>query len=297
MSGFERISRNELDYAFASVRRQYLAGEPKLPQIVNAIKDSRVEIGISRYTTASSEAPHCHAVATEYQYLLSGMTEYYDIDAEAYYIFKSGDFYSISPGTKYAQRVKQGTAILFVKVPGGNDKQLIEVDRQTRSWLETPLRVRRTDHMDNPVLRPNSLRPAVSIAASDSQRRILILRRRDSDKWTMPGGTFELGEDISGCAKREFHEETGLDVAIDKIIGTYSNPRHLIEYSDGEVRQEFTILLSGVVYNTSVSIDDESTEFNWVTPREALNREMAPSQRRRVEDVIQFFEKGAVAIR
>ena len=50
----------------------------------------------------------------------------------------------------------------------------------------------------------------------------------------------DLGETIGQTAVREVREETGLDVKIDGIVGVYSDPRHIIEYSDGEVRQQST---------------------------------------------------------
>jgi 8-oxo-dGTP pyrophosphatase MutT (NUDIX family)/uncharacterized cupin superfamily protein len=297
VAGFNHINKESIDAAFASVRRQYLVGELKLPQIVNAFPDNRIEVGISHYAAAASEEPHYHTQATEYQYMLSGMTEYLDLDSGETHIFRSGDFYSISQGTKYAQRVKQKTAILFIKTPAGNDKKVIAIDQNTRAWLDTPVRAKRIDHVDDISLKANSLRPAVAVAAFGSNHKILMVRRRDSGKWTMPGGTFEFGEDIPRCAKREFKEETGLDISIDGIIGTYSNPGHLIEYSDGEIRQEFSLLLSAKLLTGSISIDDESTEFAWVTPREALDLDMASSQRQRIEDVMRFSESGTVAVR
>lgn len=54
----------------------------------------------------------------------------------------------------------------------------------------------------------------------------------------------DLGESIGETAVREVREETGLDVKIDGIVGIYSDPRHIIEYSDGEVRQQFNICFS-----------------------------------------------------
>lgn len=55
--------------------------------------------------------------------------------------------------------------------------------------------------------------------------RIVLVRRRDNGKWSIPGGLIEWGEDISTSAKRELAEETGLNlVKINRLVGVYSDP-------------------------------------------------------------------------
>ena len=96
---------------------------------------------------------------------------------------------------------------------------------------------RRDYFYDPEAPKPNSIRPAAAVALFDSGGNILLLRRKDNDKWTMPGGTLDFGESLTGCAMREIREETGLQIRITGLIGTYTDPNILIGYSDGEVRQ------------------------------------------------------------
>lgn len=297
MPGFRRISHDELERALKQGRRHYLVGHLETQQNALHIDDLRIEIGISRYTHAASEEPHYHTRATEYQYVLKGMTEYTDLRSNEIHSFRAGDFYAIDPETTYAQRIKRETEILFVKVPGGNDKHVVEAPASARQWMSAPLRARRIDHVNNTALHANSLRPAVAVAATNVQGQLLMLRRSDSGTWSMPGGTFEFGEDIPCCAQREFFEETGLKVTIKGVVGTYSNPRHLIEYSDGEIRQEFTIVLFGEIAEGTIKIDSESTEISWFSPREVMKLDLAESQRIRVEDFVSFMTNGKVAVR
>ncbi len=98
---------------------------------------------------------------------------------------------------------------------------------------------RRDYFYDPEAPKPNSIRPAAAVALFDSGGNILLLRRKDNDKWTMPGGTLDFGESLTHCAVREVREETGLQIRITGLIGTYTDPHILIAYSDGEVRQEF----------------------------------------------------------
>lgn len=125
----------------------------------------------------------------------------------------------------------------------------------------------RIEHYDDPnAPEPNSLVPAASAAVSNERDEILMQRRADNDLWALPGGTMDLGESIGETAVREVREETGLNVEIDGIVGIYSDPRHIIEYSDGEVRQQFNICFSARLLGGTLCASDESTEVAWITP-------------------------------
>ena len=110
--------------------------------------------------------------------------------------------------------------------------------------------------------------------------------------WVLPKGTVEEGEEYHETALREVKEESGLDVTIKDIIGTYTDPNIRVAYSDGEVRQEFTIVYYGEASNYDVSIDDESSQFKWVALDKILDLPLAESQRRRINDVLEFLKSG-----
>ncbi|MEM9212957.1 MAG: NUDIX domain-containing protein [Cyanobacteria bacterium P01_F01_bin.150] len=55
--------------------------------------------------------------------------------------------------------------------------------------------------------------------------RIVLIRRRDTDKWALPGGVIDWGEEIRTTVQRELLEETGLElVNIRRLVGVYSKP-------------------------------------------------------------------------
>ena len=70
-------------------------------------------------------------------------------------------------------------------------------------------------------------RPLVgtSIISRLPDERIVLIRRRDSGKWGLPGGMVDWDEDIPSAAKRELAEETGLTLtAVGRLVGVYSAP-------------------------------------------------------------------------
>ncbi|GGW70439.1 hypothetical protein GCM10010381_63930 [Streptomyces xantholiticus] len=95
---------------------------------------------------------------------------------------------------------------------------------------------------------------------TDEQGRILLQRRRDNDLWALPGGGMEMTDSLPGTAVREVKEETGLDVEITGLVGTYTDPRHVIACTDGEVRREFNVCVTARVSGGQLEISHESTE-------------------------------------
>ena len=126
------------------------------------------------------------------------------------------------------------------------------------------------------------------MALFNSAGELLLLHRKDNDKWTMPGGTLDFGESLTHCAIREVREETGLQIHITGLIGTYTDPHILIAYSDGEVRQEFRFVYAAEIESNELKIDDESKKASWVPLMSAVDLPLAESQRSRLKDVVEY---------
>jgi ADP-ribose pyrophosphatase YjhB (NUDIX family) len=146
----------------------------------------------------------------------------------------------------------------------------------------------RTEHYDDPnAPKPNSLVPAASAIVTNERGEILMQRRVDNNFWALPGGTMDFGETIVQTAEREVREETGLDVRVDGIIGTFSDPRHIIEYSDGEVRQQFNVCFHASLMGGELRASEESTEVRWIPPDELEQLEIHRTTRQRLEQFLQ----------
>ncbi|NKY49414.1 NUDIX domain-containing protein [Nocardia vermiculata] len=129
---------------------------------------------------------------------------------------------------------------------------------------------------------PNSLKPGASALVVDDSGRVLMQRRGDSGNWSLPGGIMEVGETLSECAVRETREETGLEIEVTGLLGIYTDPDHVIEYSDGEVRQEFAVVYYGRVLGGTIQVSDESTSVRFVTMAELESVPVHPTVRLRL---------------
>src|ERR1700740_1341259 len=156
---------------------------------------------------------------------------------------------------------------------------------------------RRDYFYDPEAPKPNSIRPATAVALFNSAGELLLLHRKDNDKWTMPGRTLDFGESLTDCAIREVIEETGLHIRIKGLIGTYTDPYILIAYTDGEVRQECTCVYAAETESGDLKIDDESKEASWVPLKSAVELPLAESQRRRLKDVVEYQKERLTFLR
>ena len=65
----------------------------------------------------------------------------------------------------------------------------------------------------------------VAAAARTQDGRWLLIRRRDTGGWALPGGTLEWGESVSPAIARELAEEAGVDLIGEcQLFNVYSRP-------------------------------------------------------------------------
>jgi len=71
----------------------------------------------------------------------------------------------------------------------------------------------------------------------------------------------------------------------------------LIAYSDGEVRQQFTLVYVAKIESGELKIDDESKEAAWLLLSSAVELPLAESQRRRLKDVKDYQKERRAFLR
>ena len=142
----------------------------------------------------------------------------------------------------------------------------------------------RIDYYNDPnAPRANSIVVAASAFVIDDQERLLMIRRTDSGLFALPGGRHELGETLTETAIRETLEETGVTISVDGLVGIFSNPHHVVAFSDGEVRQEFSVCFRARPTGGTPRSSDESTDVDWVPRDQIAALNVHPSIRLRIE--------------
>ncbi|MGW6203251.1 NUDIX domain-containing protein [Streptomyces sp. NPDC055089] len=132
----------------------------------------------------------------------------------------------------------------------------------------------------------NSVVPSVTAVVLDDAGRLLVIHKTDNNLWALPGGGHDIGERIADTAVREVDEETGIKVEVDGIVGLYTDPEHVLAYTDGEVRQQFSICFRAHPVGGALRTSSESKEVRWVDPADLAELNIHPSMRLRIQHAL-----------
>lgn len=142
----------------------------------------------------------------------------------------------------------------------------------------------RVDYFDDPhAPKANSIVPSVTAVVTDDQGRLLLVHKTDNNLWALPGGGVDVGESVAQAAVREVKEETGIDVEVTGLVGLYTDPRHVIAYDDGEVRQQFSICFTARLLGGEVATSSETSEVEFVDVARIDELSIHPSMRLRIQ--------------
>lgn len=101
----------------------------------------------------------------------------------------------------------------------------------------------------------------------DAEGRILLGRRSDDGRWALPGGIIEPGEQPARAAIREIEEETGIRVAVERLVSVVNEAP--IEFANGDRCQVLALtFLCRHVAGDVHPADGENTDVRWFRPGE-----------------------------
>ena len=126
---------------------------------------------------------------------------------------------------------------------------------------------------------PNSLTPSTpdfivsAVVLRDIDGRILVVRKRGTSKYMLPGGKIEAGESPAEAAVRELHEEVGADLETESLsfLGQWLAP----------AANEAGLTVHGHIFEhpwiDGLAVRAEIEDLLWLHPDEMVLREdLAP---------------------
>ncbi|TQE23559.1 NUDIX domain-containing protein [Streptomyces ipomoeae] len=142
----------------------------------------------------------------------------------------------------------------------------------------------RVDYYNDPAAPPaNSVVPSVVAFVQNGAGDVLLIKRSDNGRWALPGGGHDAGEFIKDTVVREVWEETGIKVEVIELTGIYTDPGHVLQYDDGEVRQQFSMCFRARMIGGDIRTSSETTQVRWVAPTDLSEYDIHPTMRLRIE--------------
>jgi 8-oxo-dGTP pyrophosphatase MutT (NUDIX family) len=110
--------------------------------------------------------------------------------------------------------------------------------------------------------------PGITGVVLDDGDRVLLVRRADNGRWTLPAGILEPGEDPALGILREIQEETGVEAGIDRLVSIEAMAPSA--YPNGDQVQYLDLCFRCHPVRGEARVnDDESLEVAWY-PLDAL---------------------------
>ena len=132
---------------------------------------------------------------------------------------------------------------------------------------------------------PMSLWPSASALVFDARGHLLLQKRADNGFWGLPGGRIDIGESIAETCVREVWEETGFEVAVERLVGVYSDPTQFQvgSYPDGNTVQYVNLCFVCHMTGGQMAVSDESTDIGFFA-LDALPTPLLESHKVRIQD-------------
>ena len=136
---------------------------------------------------------------------------------------------------------------------------------------------------------PSELRISVSAVVwrpdAAGRRQLLLMQRSDNAHWGLPGGYVERGESVAAAAAREVFEETGVRVAVGRLVGVYSDPGSMvIEYAGGRRVHAVNLCFEATAVGQGAPTTPDEALASGYFALDALPEPLVPIHRVRIDD-------------
>lgn len=125
-----------------------------------------------------------------------------------------------------------------------------------------------------------------AVIFAEDRKQVLLTRRADNGRWCVPSGRMEAGETIEEACTREILEETGLRTHLVRLVGVYSDPNAITEYTDGNRYQVVGISFIAEITSGETGLSDETTDIGFFPISRLDEMDVIESHRARIADAV-----------
>lgn len=130
------------------------------------------------------------------------------------------------------------------------------------------------------------MQPQIRLAGcviKDNQDRVLLLHRNTPERkqWEIPGGKLDPGEDESTTARRELREEMGIEVSLERQLGSRS-------FVQDGCTMVYTWFLATIASGTPRARErdiHDRCEFLNIADLKSMTDQLSPNARNFIEEV------------
>jgi ADP-ribose pyrophosphatase YjhB (NUDIX family) len=145
-------------------------------------------------------------------------------------------------------------------------------------------------YKDSNAPKPNNPSHIGTSAIITYNGKVLLEKRKDSNRWALIGGGLKIDESLEQCILREVSEETGL-VLQEKELSfykVYSDPSRIAQYPDGNILRVITaVYLVELDGNHELVCSEESQELKYFSFEELRELNIAETHKHIIGDYIQ----------
>jgi len=122
--------------------------------------------------------------------------------------------------------------------------------------------------------------PVVGALILNNNKLFLMKSHKWNNKWVIPGGRVELGENLNTALTREIKEETSLDINEIEFLGFFE-----FIFDECYWKKKHFIFFDFVckTNSTNVILNEEAQEFKWVLLKNALEMDLEPYTRKSIK--------------
>lgn len=133
---------------------------------------------------------------------------------------------------------------------------------------------------------------AVDGIVENDKNEILLVKNRDNEVYTIPGGQVEIGENLMDALIREIKEETGIDAEVSKLICISSNTCTDQGYNGyGTVPTKVMFGFTCKYLSGELSTSLETSETLWIPKDRVLDYIFMPNLVERFKAYLNFKEE------